>query len=155
MPKIEIATLIDAPIEICFDLARDAAFHVETARETGEMIVEGKSSGHFELGDEVVFEGRHFGVKQRFGAKITALQRPHYFVDEMTRGAFQSMQHRHEFLDRPDGKTRMLDIVEWKSPLGILGKTADFLILKSHLTKFITLRGQRIKERAESQTSTL
>ena len=41
MATIKIVTVIDAPIEICFDLARDIDFHVRSMAETGERAVAG------------------------------------------------------------------------------------------------------------------
>jgi hypothetical protein len=154
MPKLELHIDIAAPQKLCFDLARDAAFHIESVHETGERIVNGKSSGFFELGDEVVFEGRHLGVRQRLGARITAMEAPIFFIDEMTRGVFQSLSHRHDFIVQPDGCTRMIDTLEWRSPLGILGLLADALVGTRHMRHFLQLRGERIKLRAESQAQT-
>jgi ligand-binding SRPBCC domain-containing protein len=150
MPTIRISIDINAPIQTCFDLARDAAFHVETAKETNERIVSGKNEGLFELGDEVTFEGRHLGIKQQLGAKITEFDSTNYFVDEMTKGAFQSLKHIHQFEALDNGQTRMTDIVAWTSPLGILGIIADKIAVERHMPRFLQQRSQRIKERAES-----
>lgn len=151
MPQITLSIDINAPIKACFDLARDAAFHVESTRESGEIIVAGKKSGLFELGDEVTFEGRHFGVRQRLSAKIVEMDAPHSFADEMTRGVFASLRHVHQFAELANGETRMTDILKWRSPLGILGKTADKLAVAAHLRRLLKRRGERIKERAEAK----
>ena len=155
MPQIILAIDINAPIQTCFDLARDAAFHVESTRESGEIIVAGKKSGLFELSDEVTFEGRHFGVRQRLSATIVEMNAPHSFTDEMTRGVFAELRHVHQFETLPNGQTRMTDVLVWRSPLGILGKVADKLAIEAHLRRFLKRRGRRIKARAETQTSTL
>jgi hypothetical protein len=47
----------------------------------------GRTEGLLELHDLVVFEGVHFGIRQRYTAKITEMQRPRYFVDELCKGA--------------------------------------------------------------------
>ena len=144
---------IEAPLQICFDLARDAEFHVESARETGERIVAGRAAGLWELNDEITFEGRHLGLRQRFSTRITQFDSPNGFVDEMTRGAFSSMRHEHRF-ETLNGATVMTDILEWRSPFGVLGRVADRFI-ESHLRRFLTLRAARLKEHAESlHTST-
>jgi ligand-binding SRPBCC domain-containing protein len=153
MPTLTIETLIAAPQQLCFDLARDAAFHVESARETGERIVAGKAEGYFELGDEVVFEGRHLGVKQRLGARIVAMDAPHRFVDEMTKGVFRSLRHSHQFDALSENQTLMTDVIEWRSPLGLLGVIADKIAVEAHLRQFLKIRCQRLKERAESRES--
>ncbi|MBW3636570.1 MAG: SRPBCC family protein [Armatimonadetes bacterium] len=149
MPQIVLYIDINAPIQTCFDLARDAAFHVETARESGERIVEGKSRGVFERGDEVTFEGRHLGVRQRLSAKIIEMNAPYSFADEMTRGIFAQLRHVHRFETLPNGQTRMTDILIWRSPWGILGRVADRIAVEAHLRRFLKRRGERIKARAE------
>lgn len=149
MPKICLHTDISAPLQRCFDLARDAQFHLETARETGERIVAGRRQGRFELGDEVTFEGRHLGVRQRLSARITQMDAPHRFTDEMTRGVFAALRHTHAFESLPDGCTRMTDILEWRSPLGVLGVLADKIAVAAHLRRFLRRRAQRLKARAE------
>lgn len=154
MSQITLYLDIEAPIEVVFDLARDAAFHVETARRSGERIVAGRGAGLFELGDEVTFEGRHLGVRQKLGARIVAMDAPHFFADEMTRGVFHFLRHEHRFESLPNRQTRMTDIVTWRSPLGFLGVLADLVAVKGHLRGFLRSRGLQIKGRAEVEAQT-
>lgn len=65
MTSIVVETRIAAPIELCFDLARDVDAHVSTSASTGERAVGGKTSGLLDLGDVVTFEAVHFGIRQR------------------------------------------------------------------------------------------
>src|SRR6267378_370920 len=98
MGHVEVVTRIEAPADVCFDAARNLAAHVESASFSNEKLVEpGRMDGYLELGDLVCFEGRHFGVKQRFCARIIEMDRPNRFTDAMVRGAFQSMRHIHLF----------------------------------------------------------
>src|SRR5688572_26343991 len=150
MPTIRLVTRIAAPIDVCFDLARDVAAHLETSSFTAERVVGGKTSGLLELGDVVTFEGVHFGIRQRLTAKIVELDRPRRFVDEMVSGAFASMRHLHEFA--LDGTTvLMTDTLTWKSPLGILGVVADKLLLERHMRAFLTQKQLELKAYAESR----
>src|SRR3954470_3976090 len=126
MPTVIIETKIKAPIELCFDLARDVEIHCQTTARTQERIIGGKNTGLLELGDEVTFEAVHFGIKQRLSSKIVEYERPHRFTDQMIRGAFKSLRHVHEFKADVD-QTLMRDTLEWKSPLGMLGILADRL----------------------------
>ena len=67
MTRIVIETRIQAPIELCFDLARDVSAHAESAAFTSERVLEpGRTQGLLEIGDIVAFEGRHVGMTQRF-----------------------------------------------------------------------------------------
>lgn len=148
MPTIIIETLINAPAERCFDLARDIGLHCQTTSKTGERAVAGVTSGLIELGQSVTFEAVHFGMRQRLTSRIVEFDRPKLFVDEMTKGIFASMRHVHEFETR-DKSTLMRDTVTWKSPLGVLGVFADGLFLKRYMMKFITERGISLKDIAE------
>ena len=98
-----------------------------------------------EAGDLVTFEGRHFGIRQRFTARIVEMQRPDFFIDEMVRGAFKRMRHVHEFHDR-GGATLMRDILDWQAPLGFI---ADPLFLTRHMRWFVTTKQRALKEIAE------
>ncbi|MEO1633199.1 MAG: cyclase/dehydrase, partial [Bacteroidota bacterium] len=89
MVEFEVTTWIAAPPAVCFDLARDVDFHAESLAHTGERVVDRPGHRLLELEDEVEFEGRHFGVVQRHRARITALEVPNFFRDEMVRGAFR------------------------------------------------------------------
>jgi ligand-binding SRPBCC domain-containing protein len=143
-----MATNIAAPIERCFDLARDIDFHAESLAATGERAVGGRTSGLIELGETVTWEARHLGVTQRFTSKITAFDRPRYFRDEMVRGAFKEYRHDHWFEER-DGETVMTDEVAFRSPLGPLGRLADWLFLAGYMRRLLEGRSLAIKLEAE------
>ena len=150
MARIRSVTMIDAPKELCFDLARDIDFHTETLAHTGEIAVAGCTRGLISLGESVTWEGRHFGVRQRLTSKITAFDRPHHFRDEMTEGAFREFAHVHRFIER-DGLTEMVDEVVFASPLGVLGRLVDFVVMESYLTGLLRGRCVDIKREAEAR----
>src|SRR5436190_1145570 len=88
MAVIRIVTAISAPVQRCFDLARDIDFHTQSLAETGERAVAGRTSGLIGLDESVTWEARHLGIRQRFTAKVTEFDSPRYFRDVMTAGAF-------------------------------------------------------------------
>lgn len=149
MPKVRTQTFIQAPPERCFDLARDVGVHAATAEHTGERVIYAPSSGLLELGDEVEFEARHLGIRQRLRSKIVEFERPKRFVDRMQRGAFRRMTHLHEF--RPEnGGTLMIDELEFASPFGFVGTAFDALFLAGYMRRFLDRRSQELKRIAES-----
>ena len=150
MPVITIETQIAVPVEVCFDMARDIGLHCLTAAAPKERAVGGVTTGLIGLGDSVTFEAVHFGVRQRLSATVVEFERPKRFVDKMTRGAFQSLRHTHEFIPTTSG-TQMVDTLEWKSPLGILGVIADNLFLLRHMRTFLQERNQNLKVFAEQE----
>jgi len=111
--------------------------------------VAGVTSGLIGMDDEVTWEARHFGVRQRLTVRVTAFDRPKHFQDIMISGAFKRMVHDHEFAEHPTG-TLMRDRFEFTSPLGILGKIADWLFLTSYMRRFIARRNEVLKRLAES-----
>ncbi|MBA3806254.1 MAG: SRPBCC family protein [Acidobacteria bacterium] len=150
MPTIHLETFIRAPIELCFDLSRSVDVHMASTNYTGERAIAGVTSGMMNLGDEVTWEARHFWTRQRLTSRITAMERPRMFVDEMQRGAFVRWHHMHTFEAQGDG-TVMSDEADYASPLGLLGRIADHLFLKRYMTRLLTVRNAHIKKVAEAQ----
>lgn len=148
MTTITIVTKIRASPERCFDASRDLDLHLESMRHTGEQAVAGRTSGLIELGEQVTWEGRHFGIRQRFTSAITAFNRPRHFQDSMVRGAFRSFVHDHYFEPCDEG-TLMTDVLVFRSPFGVLGAIVDRLIMTAYLTRMLTKRNEIVKAALE------
>ncbi len=149
MSQIVLEIFIDAPAETCFDLMRDIRLHTETTAKTNEKAVGGVSEGMIGLGQTVTFEGTHFGMRQRLTVKVVEFDRPRLFVDEMIEGTFRSFKHIHEFSTQ-DGGTLIRDTLIWTSPLGILGRVVDILLLERHLRRLVSGRNAMLKQIAEN-----
>jgi len=147
MPVIEIEVTIQAPVERCFDLARNVNVHTETVSRTREKVIE-TSARLLNCGDIVTWEAVHFGIRQRLTAKIIEMNRPFQFTDIQVKGAFQTFTHRHLFREC-NGKTIMKDVFEYQSPFGIVGKLADRLFLERYMERFIFDRANALKRIAE------
>lgn len=145
---ITIATPMRAPIERCFDAARDLDLHLKSLAHTNERAVAGRTSGLIELGEEVTWRARHFGITQHFTSKITAFDRPRYFQDAMQRGAFKSFVHDH-FFAFDDGITTMTDVLAFSAPFGPLGVIAEKLVLRRYLQRLLTARAEVIRAAVE------
>jgi len=149
MPVIELATSIAAPIDRVFDLARSIDLHTNSTSSTGERAVAGVTSGLIGPEQEVTWRARHFGVWQSLTVRVTVFERPTHFADAMLRGAFRRMEHHHYF-DQAGSGTTMRDVFSFQSPLGILGRIADFLFLTRYMKSFLIERNRVIKATAES-----
>ena len=101
-----------------------------------------------ELGDEITWRAKHIGIWQNLSVKITDYQAPHYFQDEMLKGAFQSMAHQHYFEASREG-TSMRDVFVFESPLGILGRWFNHIFLTKYMYKLLQKRNQFIQAYAE------
>ncbi len=146
--RITLETSIAAPPSRCFDLSRDLDLHLRSMARSRERAVAGRTSGLLGEGEEVTWEGRHFGVLLRHTSRITRFDPPRYFRDSMVRGRFARFEHDHYF--EPTGiGTLMRDALEFESPFGFLGRLVDRLILRGHLRELLLERARVIKAAAE------
>lgn len=150
MPRIELLTRIEANIELVFDLSKSVDLHMRSTKNTHEKVVAGRSSGMMNFNETVTWRATHLGVRQNLTSKITELEYPNYFVDEMQRGVFVSFRHEHLF-ESTGESTRMKDRFDYVSPFGLLGRFVDFLFLKRYMKNFLLKRNQMIKQTAETE----
>ncbi len=150
MPILELTTIIRAPLERCFDLARSIDLHTSSTAHTGERAVAGITSGLIGTGEEVTWRAKHFGIWQQLTSRISAFERPCYFQDSMVRGAFQHICHDHYFEQQSD-QTYMQDIFDYAAPFGIIGRIVEELILTKYLRRLLETRNAFIKQIAESE----
>jgi ligand-binding SRPBCC domain-containing protein len=97
MTRIELAMLINASPEVCFDLSRSIDLHQFTTKETNEKAIGGRMSGLIEEGEFVKWRATHFFIPQTMTVQIKEMTEPSYFIDEMIQGPFKSMKHVHKF----------------------------------------------------------
>lgn len=149
MPIVTQSLFILAPPDRVFDLSRSIEVHIASTASTGERAVGGVTSGLLELGDQVSWEARHLGIRQRLTSRITAFDRPSSFTDSMVSGAFARFDHHHRFRARDSG-TLVEDVFDYTSPLGALGRLADAIFLERYMARFLRIRLHAIKAVAES-----
>ncbi|SNR16759.1 SRPBCC family protein [Tenacibaculum jejuense] len=149
MPTIMLFTKIKAPKQLVFDLSRSIELHKISTQETNERVVAGRKSGLIELGETVTWRAKHLGVYQNFTSKITGCVPSSYFADKMIKGAFKKFRHEH-FFSYQNNTTLLVDVMEYISPLGILGKFVDYLFMEKYMTRFLIERNHTIKSYAES-----
>lgn len=150
MPIIVLDTIINAPRDRVFDLSRSIDLHKISTKHTNEEAIEGRTTGLIELNETVTWRAKHFGIYQKLTSKIISLDRPNEFTDVMVKGTFSYIKHQHKF-EEAAGKTKMTDVFEYRSPLGILGKLADILFLKRYMKALLVKRNEEIKNFAESE----
>jgi len=88
----------------------------------------------------------HFGVKQQLTTKITEMNAPYSFADEMLKGVFRSIRHEHLFEEKEGGITEMIDLFHFESPFGLLGQLFNAVVLTNYMTRFLEERNAAIKE---------
>lgn len=150
MPKIELETHIKSNnIQVVFDLCRSIDLHLESMQHTNEKAIAGTTSGLIGLGETVTWRAKHFGVYQTLTSKITDCEPYTFFADELESGIFHSFRHEH-YISKEENSIVIKDIFDYRSPVGWLGKLADFIFLKKYMTDLLEQRNQVIKKYAET-----
>lgn len=149
MATITINTIINAPIQRCFELSTSIDLHKISASKTKEEAIGGITEGLIKLDETVTWKAKHFGVWHRMKIKITEFDKPNYFVDEMVKGSFKYMRHKHEFKQN-ENQTIMVDQFDFASPMGIIGKFVDKVVMLRYMENFLKERNNVIKEFAET-----
>ena len=151
MIRIELTTTINAQAETCFDVSRDLGLHQDSMEHTGERAVAGITEGLIELGEEVTWRARHWGIWWHLTSRITEFDFPVYFCDEMVKGPFKSMRHEHHFVET-GGITHMRDLFLFESPFRPIGYWVDRWVLKPYMTLLLKRRNRFLKDQMENQT---
>ncbi|HXE11799.1 MAG TPA: SRPBCC family protein [Bryobacteraceae bacterium] len=152
MVNLEELTLIHAPIERCFDLARSVEVHLAGNVHFGEQAVTAGAvtSGLIGFGQRVTWRAKHFYAWHTLTSEITAMDRPAYFQDAMVDGIFRFMRHDHYFRTLSTSATEMKDVFCFAAPLPVLGPLADVLFLRRYMRKLLKERNTVLKQIAES-----
>jgi len=149
MTRIVLLTSIASPIERCFDLARSVDLHMASTNWSGERAIAGVTSGLIGAGQEVTWQGTHFGFTLTHTSRITAYERPNYFQDCMVRGRFRRFCQDHYF-ELHDSRTLMRDEMEFEAPLWPVGRVVEWVVLARHMQSLVERRNRCIRETAES-----
>jgi ligand-binding SRPBCC domain-containing protein len=152
MVKLEDLTVIQAPIERCFDLARSVEVHLAGNVHSGEQALAagGITSGLIGLHQRVTWSAKHFGIWHKLTSEITAMDRPGYFQDAMTHGIFRLMRHEHFFRALSPNATEMKDVFCFAAPLPVLGPLAEAAFLRAYMQGLLRERNAVLKQIAES-----
>lgn len=145
-------TLIQAPIQRCFDLSRSVEVHLLANIHSYEQAVAtgGITSGLANLFEQTTWRAKHFGLWHNLTSRITALESPAHFQVTMIDGIFRSMQADHFFRTLRSGETELRDVYIIAAPLPILGPLAEKLFLREYMGKLNRERNAVIKHLAES-----
>ncbi len=150
MSPIHLTTFIASPAKRIFDLSRSITLHKISTAQTNETAVAGVTSGLINKNETVTWQAKHLFKTRHFTSKITAMESPVYFVDEMVKGDFKSFRHQHHFKEVKNG-TIMIDIIDFETPYGILGKFVNKMYLKKYVETLLLKRNKVVKEYAETE----
>ena len=138
MVILDEVTVIHAPIERCFDLARSIDLRVRSAPHNEEVIA-GVTSGLIGIDQEVVSRIHYLGRLRDITLRVSRMDSPRFFQEQMVRGPFRSFEHDHVLAERGQGLTAMRDSLRFeaswlskgplrKSLLEMLKRRNEFLV---------------------------
>lgn len=136
---------------MAFDLSRSIDLHLISTSKTNEEAVAGVTSGLIGLEEEVTWKAKHLFKTRFFTSRITHMDAPFYFRDEMVKGDFKKFYHEH-FFEKIESGTLMKDHIFMQSPFGFIGNLADALYLKKYITRFLLERNEIITAYAETES---
>ena len=134
MCTIHLTTFIAAPIERVFDLSRSISLHKISTAHSNKEAIGGITSGLINKNETVTWKAKHLFKIRYFTTRISEMQSQNFFIDEMQKGDFKSLKHEHHF-KKIDNGTIMIDILNFESPYGIIGKWFNKIYLKNLLQK--------------------
>lgn len=150
MPSLHLTTFIAAPAERVFDLSRNLAVWKYIFNSRKELFSSGAGSGLVTKGETVTITVKHAGKTRSAMLRVTELQRPGSFIEELVKGDLQHYRHEHHFKSAENG-TIMIDLVDFGVPRDIIGRIVGKLYLKNYVQQLIQKRNETIRQYAETE----
>lgn len=95
-------------------------------------------------GSQIRYRLRWRFLPIRWTTEITEWNPPHRFVDRELSGPYALWNHEHEFSSH-DGGTTMRDRVSYALPLGVLGRLAHAVSVKSDVESIFDFRAEAMR----------
>ena len=87
-----------------------------------------------------------FGIPLFWMTEITHVKDKEYFIDEQRFGPYALWHHKH-FFRAIAGGTEMTDFLDYKLPLGFIGRMAHFLFVRRQIESIFEYRSKVLIER--------
>lgn len=108
------------------------------------------SDASIKEGTEIRYRLRLHGIPIHWQTDICRWDPPHCFVDVQRTGPYKTWHHTHRFEAHGD-RTRMVDVVRYSLPFGILGRILHTWKIRADIQKIFDYRRQRIEEMFREQ----
>lgn len=104
-----------------------------------------KSTNEIRLGTLIDYKLKIHGVPSHWQTEIAEWNPPYQFVDMQKKGPYSLWHHTHSFQKLGKG-TLMRDLVRYKLPMGLLGRTVAGAYVASDVKKIFAYRRQKMEE---------
>ncbi|MEO5977586.1 MAG: SRPBCC family protein [Chryseolinea sp.] len=85
------------------------------------------------------------GIPMIWTTEITHVHEPHFFVDEQRSGPYAFWHHQHRFRETASG-VEMTDELNYAIPFGLIGRTANTLLVQRQLNAIFDYRYKVLSE---------
>ena len=85
------------------------------------------------------------GIPTKWVTEITQVKDKRYFVDEQRFGPYSLWHHKH-FIKEVKGGVEMIDIIDYKIPLGFIGRIMNPILVKPKLEEIFRFRNSDEKK---------
>jgi ligand-binding SRPBCC domain-containing protein len=116
-----------------------------TPRWLGFRVLEA-SDREMRLGTRISYRLHLHGISVRWVSRIAEYTENAVFADDQLVGPYRSWYHRHLFRAVPGG-VEIEDVVEYRMPLGPLGRLAHAMFVQGQLSRIFDHRARVIGER--------
>lgn len=82
-------------------------------------------------------------IRTKWVTEITHVVNGEYFVDEQRFGPYSLWHHKH-FLKETEKGVEMEDVIDYRLPLGLLGKIAHWLFVRKKLQSIFDYRKKKL-----------
>jgi len=85
------------------------------------------------------------GIKMNWVTEITHVKDKEYFVDEQRFGPYKMWHHKH-FIKPIANGVEMIDIIDYKIPMGFIGDIMNSLVVRNKLKEIFNYRYKKMEE---------
>ncbi len=117
-----------------------------TPAEMGFDILNGPLPEKIYPGMIIIYTVRPLlNIPMTWVTEITQVEEPGYFIDNQKAGPYAYWHHQH-FLKETETGVEVTDIVNFKAPLGVLGRIMEKLVIRKKVDQIFDYRKARLVE---------
>ncbi|MEQ1884757.1 MAG: SRPBCC family protein [Bryobacteraceae bacterium] len=136
---------IARPIDEVFAFFADAYNLEEITPPFLKFKILSVDAGPVAEGTKICYRLHLHGIPIYWRTEIRKWKAPYRFVDVQRSGPYQLWHHTHRFETHGE-RTRMIDIVRYRLPFGVLGRIVHSLKVRADVRRIFDYRRQKIEQ---------
>lgn len=145
MEVFEVRLTVPCPVETAFDFViRPENLMKISPPEVSLAFV--NVPDRYAMGSRIDFKVQVFGLVREISHEVTAWDEPHSFVEQQVAGPFQKWIHEHRFESTDDGRTVLIDRIEFEKPGGAVGLIMNANRIRENLEDAFDFRHEMLEQ---------